>query len=299
MSCVNELTKATITLLRYKKGSCAKYMRPKVRICIRRTQEYPLQYRWLGKVVRNVSKTCFKLLSLVLALGISLPLLGACVSFSSQDQKEPFESAASVIDMSKLYGAGESINIEGISEGEKGRPEGSGLSVGYPLITKSTSLPDGVSVTDFRGGAFDDSSASAMMDQLGFAPDSDGKLPEGCSYVLVEESIKNNTDEVVSLDVSRARFVMVDESGGISDAGTHDPLWHDAWDGDNLKQYWTVPIEAGSSLDVRILYALPDDAIDSEGLAYLVDPGNANGEEGFVGLKAVDVAGQVQEQGAI
>ncbi|WP_302393255.1 hypothetical protein [Eggerthella sinensis] len=247
----------------------------------------------------DMPKTLFKYDVIAFALGIALIALGACTAPPGQEQKEPFEPAASIVDKAGMYGVGESVEVAGILSTGKDRPEGNALSVGYPSITKSTSLPDGVSVTDFRGGAFDDSSASAMKDQLGFAPDSDGKLPEGCSYVLVEETIKNNTDEVVSLDVSRARFVMVDESGGISDAGTHDPLWHDAWDGNNLKQYWTVPIEAGSSLDVRILYALPDDAIDSEGLAYLVDPGNANGEEGFVGLKAFDIAGQVQEQGAI
>ena len=228
-----------------------------------------------------------------LILGTTLLALGACASPIAHNPDEPFVPKASVLDASGLYGPGESIEVGGIVSEGRGQSNGGELTVGYPSITVSTALPEGVSVADFRGGAFDESSSRAMEEQLGIAPDSQGALPAGYSYVLVEEAVSNSTGDEVSYDVSRGRFVLVGESSEVSDVGTSDPLWHDAWDGGNPKQYWIVRIGAGETLRMRLLYAIPNEAIDAEGLAYLVDPGVANGEEGFVGLKAFDVAGQV------
>lgn len=241
-----------------------------------------------------MSKTLLKKMMPALVLGIALLALGACASPSAQSQDEPFAPAASTIDKSGLYGAGESIEVGGIISGGRAQSNGNELSIGYPAITKSTSLPDGVSVSSFLGGTFDESSSNSMKEEIGAAPDSKGVLPAGFSYVLVREAITNTTGEAVSYDVSHGRFVVVDESGGISYVGTSDPLWSSAWDGKNLKQYWFVGIDAGATLEIKLLYVLPDDAIVSGGLAYLVDSGNATGKDGFVGLKAFDVAGQIQ-----
>lgn len=244
--------------------------------------------------MRDMPKTLFKRIAIMVAFGIALFSLGACASPSNQEQVEPFTPAVSTLDKSGLYSPGESIEVGGIVSDSKEQSDGAEISLGYPSITRSASLPDGVSVSDFRGGSFDESSFNAMKDQAGFAPDSEGNLPEGNSYVVVKETIENTTGEKMSYDVSKGRFVLLSESGEMSDAGTYSPLWHDAWDGSNPKQYWIVSIDAGATLDIELLYALPDDAIDADELAYLVDPGSANGEEGFVGLKAFDVAGQIQ-----
>lgn len=248
--------------------------------------------------MRDMSKIRFKRAAIVVAVGIALLCLGACAAPISPTQGGSFDSAAPTIDKSGLYGPGESIEVGGIVSNGGGQPNGNELSIGYPSITKSTALPNGVGVSDFMGGSFDESSANAMKEQIGFAPDSKGNLPEGNSYVVVKETIENTTGEKVSYDVSKSQFVLVDKSGGISYVGTNDPLWHDAWDGSSPKQYWIVSIDAGATLDIEILYALPDDAIDADDLVYLVDPGNANGKEGFIGLKAFDVAGQIKGQGA-
>ncbi|MEG2478496.1 hypothetical protein [Gordonibacter sp.] len=236
----------------------------------------------------------FKRIAIVVALGIALFSLGACASPSSQGQKEPFTPAMPTLDKSGLYGSGESIAVGGIVLNGKEQSTGVEISLGFPSITGSASLPDKVSVSDFRGGSFDESSSHALKDQIGFAPDLEGKLPEGNSYVVVRQTIENTTAETVSYDVSKGRFVLVNDSGEISDVGTYGPLWRSAWDASNPKQYWIIALDAGATLAIELLYALPNDAINADGLAYLVEPGNANGEEGFVGLKAFDVAGQVK-----
>ncbi|WP_281656110.1 hypothetical protein [Eggerthella sinensis] len=244
--------------------------------------------------MRDMPKTRFKKAAIVVAVSVALLCLGGCAVPASSNESGSFDSATPTLDKSRLYGPGESIEVGGIVSGGGGPSSANELSIGYPSIIKSTSLPDGVNVSDFKGGSFDESSANSMKEQLGFAPDSQGALPPGNSYVLVQEAVTNTTGEPVSYDVSRAQFALVNQSGGLSYVGTNEPLWHDAWDGGNLKQYWIVSVDAGATLEVKLLYALPDDAIDADGLVYLVDPGNANGEEGFVGLKAFDVAGQIQ-----
>lgn len=241
-----------------------------------------------------MSKTLFKRFALVAALGFALVSFGACASSSSQDEGEPFSAASPTLDKASLYDPGESIEVGGIVSDGEGQSNGNELSIGCTSLTMSASLPEEVGVSDFKGGTFDKASSDAMKEQVGFAPDSEGRLPEGNSYVAVRETVTNATSETVSYDVSKGRFVLVNEQGEMTDVGTHGPLWHDAWDGSNVKKYWIVSVDAGTTLDIELLYALPDDAIGAEGLAYLVDPGNANGEEGFVGLKAFDVAGRIQ-----
>ncbi|WP_165171356.1 hypothetical protein [Adlercreutzia sp. ZJ242] len=249
----------------------------------------------MRKDVGDMPRTFLRKAVIALVLGIASLALGACASPSSQDSEEPFAPKASTLDSAGLYGPGETIEAGGIIAGGKDQPKGEEVSVGYPSIMRMTSPPEGVSVSDFKGGAFDESSSEAMEEQLGFAPGPEGSLPSGYSYVVVELAVSNTGSATVSYDVSQGRFIEVDEAGTVSNVGTNDPLWHDAWEGGNLKLYWIVDIEAGATIEIKLLYVLPDDAIDDERLAYLVDPGGANGEEGFVGLKAFDVAGQIRE----
>lgn len=240
-----------------------------------------------------MSKILFNKISLALALSIVSYTLSACSSAADQDAKDPFSFAASMLNSSDLYGPEESITVKGILPNHA---QGSGdeISISYPSLFKQALPPDGVTVSEFRGGYFDESSALSMKESLGCAPNTDSTLPEGFSYVLVEETLTNNTDTPISYDVSQGIFIAVGESNAISFVGTNDPLWHSAWNGSDPKQYWIVNLDPKDTLDVQLLYVLPDDAIASNKLAYLVDPGNANGEEGFVGLKAFDVADHIQ-----
>ncbi|WP_143412179.1 hypothetical protein [Arabiibacter massiliensis] len=228
------------------------------------------------------------------ALGIALLVLGACAPSPGQEQAEPFAPAETTLDKSGLYALGESVSVGGLADEGQATASDEALFVQLASIMKLDTLPEGVESSDFRGGSFDASSAAAMKERLGFAPDAEGGLPEGYSYVLVEESVTNATDGTVTYDVSQGRFALRGDAGELENVGTDDPLWRSEWSGSNLKQYWQVSLEARESASVQLLYALPDDAIDAAGLAYLVDPGNANGEEGFTGLKAFDVAGQIQ-----
>lgn len=245
--------------------------------------------------MRTRSKLLFEKMTIVIGLAMALLLLDACALPFDQGPKESFGPAVFSLDDAGLYGLGESIEVGGIVTEGRVQSNGVEISLGYPSITRSTSLPAGVTVSDFRGGSFDESSFDAMKEQVGFAPDSEGKLPAGCSYVVVRETIENTTDGAVSYDVSKGRFILADETGGVSDVDADNPLWRNEWDGSDPKKYWIVSIDAGTTFDIELLYALSDDVIDADGLAYLVDLGNANGKEGFVGLKAFDVAGLVQE----
>lgn len=222
----------------------------------------------------------------------------AAPAVQEPDERGSFDFAEPVLDGAGSYGAGESIEVGGILAEGAARSEGDEVSIGYPSITKYRTLPDGISPDDFRGGTFDVSSAAAMEEIVGAAPDVNGALPEGFSYLMVEETMTNITDEALSYDVSTGQFATICESGSISYVGSVDPLWYDAWNGDNMKQYWLVPLEAGQELTIRLLYVLSDDAISSAGLSYVVDAGNAGGGEGFAGIKAFDVAGRVEEGAA-
>ena len=241
-----------------------------------------------------MAKTFFKRYALILVIGVVLFVLVACAPLPDQSAEDSFTPTASMLDASGLYGVGEDIEVGGIISDGKNQSGGKELSIGYPVVTKFASLPDGVRLADFRGGTFDEASANVMKDQLGVMPDSEGNFSGSCWYVFGEETVTNRTDDAISFDVSQGQFALRDESGGLSYVGTDRPLWHDAWDGGNLKQYWIVSIEAGATLELKLLYALPNDVIDDEGLVYLVNRGSASGEEGFIGIKAFDVAGQIQ-----
>lgn len=234
------------------------------------------------------------LAALAAALAVCVGLvLGAC-SAAGQDDKQPFSPDVSVLDASSIYEPGESMSIDGIVDDGSAQSSGKELFVAFPSLARSASLPDGVALTDFRGGAFDDASANAMEDMAGFAPNEDGTLPAGYSYVSVTLAVTNTADVPVSFDASKLSFKLINAEGSPENVGPVEPLWHDAWDGADPKRYWIVPIDAGQTLDITLLYALPDAAIDADNLVYLVDRGNASGQDGFVGMKAFDVAGQIE-----
>ena len=132
------------------------------------------------------------------ALGFAA--LAACVALTSceapggplpPENREPFEVSAPVIDNASLYGEGESIPMPANVPGRTGQFTNEEVNLFYPQLRRTAQLPEGVAAADFAPTVLEEASRSSLQERFGFAPDADGNLPTGCSYVQVTAKVQN------------------------------------------------------------------------------------------------------------
>lgn len=235
------------------------------------------------------------------ALGFAA--LAACVALTSceapggplpPENREPFEVSAPVIDNASLYGEGESIPMPANVPGRTGQFTNEEVNLFYPQLRRTAQLPEGVAAADFAPTVLEEASRSSLQERFGFAPDADGNLPTGCSYVQVTAKVQNTVDAEAVFDTAQGSFALLNEDGTYTSVGTDDPLWQSARDSTSPKQYFQVHLVPHEEREVSTLYLVPDEALDDPRLVFIANPGLSGGE-GIAGVKAFAIASQLQK----
>lgn len=110
----------------------------------------------------------------------------------------------------------------------------------------------------------------------------DKTLPAGHSYVLVTKTVKNNSDRAADVQVSIGRFATLGESASSQTTSTYqgasEPLWRSgsnepAWHSHRNFEL----LDPGESFEFEMLFAVPDEALESNDLVFVAELGNWNG----------------------
>lgn len=247
----------------------------------------------------NIKTNCKVLFSMAALLACVMLVSCATAGPSAlprQGDGDSMEIGPPTINKSAMYQKGEGIRVGAMVENRVGDdPGGEEVERFYPQITCDSQLPDGISISDFFPGYVEESSRKAMQERLGFSYDEEGNLPVGYSYVVVTSKVKNLTDQDVKFDSGWGSFAILDDDEGhYTPVGTNEPLWRDGWDGANAKQYFMIPLAPHEEMEVSTLYAVADADLDDPNLIFIADNGYGSGAEGIVGIKAFDVASQLQ-----
>lgn len=107
-------------------------------------------------------------------------------------------------------------------------------------------------------------------------------LPPGNSYVLVAKTVKNNSDRAVDVQVSIGRFATLDESASGKTTSTYqgasEPLWRSGSDEPAWHSHRNFELLApGESFEFEMLFAVPDEALEDDGLAFVAELETSNG----------------------
>lgn len=110
----------------------------------------------------------------------------------------------------------------------------------------------------------------------------DQTLPTGYSYVLVSKTVTNNSDQPADVQVSIGRFATLGESTGGKTASTYqgasEPLWRSSSDEPAWHSHRNFELLApGESFEFEMLFAVPDEALESDDLVFVAELGNWNG----------------------
>lgn len=154
-------------------------------------------------------------------------------------------------------------------------------TISVDRVYRADSLPEGVQITDmldyYEAGGFYDSALDHLYNEYaGYTISADGTLSEGFSYVVVEKTVTNNTNQLIEVQFADGEFITLQENPSNKDMwsstypywGT-DMIWrsgHDepGWDTHVLFE----TLEPHETRTFQLFYVLPSDVLDDPLLAY-------------------------------
>ena len=177
------------------------------------------------------------------------------------------------IDPSDIHDPSDSIQVTAETI-EEGNVIHAPVTISNLKVSRSKSLPDGITLDDLRSGMGSWEYFNSVTGQLdGYTLDGLGTPTEGFSWAMLELDIRNDYDSQLELTADgsyRVELAIYDENGNVSTIVCRSfALLNGGWDSSKAGMYMDLALKPGETTTIRWLMVVPDFAYDDPTLFFL------------------------------